>query len=506
MSNTPLSTSTCCDSRGNRGHVYRQTPALLVHDALGLRLMPKRILIVDDEKVFSGYLDQILTRKGFEVEVANNGEEALAVVEKAEFDLILSDIKMPKMGGIELLRALREKSQTGRNDGLSVAVVMMTAHGSIETAVEAMKIGANDYITKPFNAQEVLMVIDKVFEQRRLQQENQYLRGEVLGKYHVENIISQSPKMERIFELIASVAATDSTVLIQGETGTGKELVAKAIHYSSKRQRNNFIAINCGALADNLLESELFGHEKGAFTGAIRQKIGKFELADEGTLFLDEIGNVSPAMQVKLLRVLQEQQFERVGGIRTIETDVRIIAATNEDLEKAVEEGRFREDLYYRINVIPLVLPPLRQRREDIPLLAKHFVENHSHGRIQAISDEAIQMLMNYDWPGNVRELENIIERSIILERGNTLQHIDLPSRSHRKSGEGTFLDINAELPLEQVRDHAIDLVEKEYMQRILRRYRGSIKRAAEHAGLTTRSIHGKMKKYQLRKEDYKST
>lgn len=466
--------------------------------------MSKRILIVDDEKVFSSYLDQILARKGYESQVAPNGEEALAVCEHAEFDLILSDIKMPKMDGMALLKALRQKSLQAGNEGLDIAVIMMTAHGTIETAVEAMKLGASDYITKPFNAQEVLLVIEKVFEQQRLKEENRYLRSEVLGKYTVENIISQSPKMERVFQLIANVAMTDSTVMIQGETGTGKELVARAIHFGSKRKRKNFVAINCGALADNLLESELFGHEKGSFTGAIRQKIGKFELADQGTLFLDEIGNVSPAMQMKLLRVLQERQFERVGGTRTLETDVRIIAATNEDLEQAVEAGRFREDLYYRINVIPINLPPLRQRKEDIPLLAQHFVEKHGRRRIHAISDEAIHTLMTYDWPGNVRELENIIERSIILERGSELVNIDLPNKVHRKSGENGLLDFNEDLPLDQVRDQAIDLVEKEYLKRILARCQGSIKRVAEHTGLTTRSIHGKMKKFDLRKEDFK--
>ncbi|GAK57368.1 transcriptional regulatory protein pilR [Candidatus Vecturithrix granuli] len=466
--------------------------------------MPKRMLIVDDEKVFSSYLDQILARKGYESQVAHNGEEALAACEHAEFDLILSDIKMPKMDGMSLLKALRQKSLQAGNEGLDVAVIMMTAHGTIETAVEAMKLGASDYITKPFNAQEVLMVIEKVFEQQRLKEENRYLRSEVLGKYTVENIISQSPKMERVFQLIANVAMTDSTVMIQGETGTGKELVARAVHFGSKRKRKNFVAINCGALADNLLESELFGHEKGSFTGAIRQKIGKFELADQGTLFLDEIGNVSPAMQMKLLRVLQERQFERVGGTRTLETDVRIIAATNEDLEQAVEEGRFREDLYYRINVIPINLPPLRQRKEDIPLLAQHFVEKHGRRRIHAISDEAIHTLMTYDWPGNVRELENIIERSIILERGSELVNIDLPNKVHRKTGESNLLDFNEDLPLDQVRDQAIDQVEKEYLKRILARYHGSIKRVAEHTGLTTRSIHGKMKKFELRKEDFK--
>ncbi len=466
--------------------------------------MPKRILIVDDEQVFSGYLGQILNRKGYESEVAQNGEEALNLCEKIEFDLIVSDIKMPKMSGIELLRTLREKSQKAGNEALEVAVVMMTAHGSVETAVEAMKLGASDYIMKPFNAQEVLLIIEKVFEQRRLQEENQYLRGEVLGKYSVENIISRSPKMERVFDLIENVAITDSTVLVQGETGTGKELVARAIHFSSKRKRNKFVAINCGALADNLLESELFGHEKGSFTGAIRQKIGKFELADQGTLFLDEIGNVSPAMQIKLLRVLQERQFERVGGIRNIETDVRIITATNEDLEKAVEESRFREDLYYRVNVIPIQLPPLRDRRDDIPLLAQHFVKKLSHGRIQDISEEALKTLMSYGWPGNIRELENMIERSVILERGEKLVNVDLPTRSHRKSGEAGLLDFNEELLLEEVREEAIDIVEKEYLKRILAKYQGSIKHSAEHAGLTTRSIHGKMKKFDLRKEDFK--
>jgi transcriptional regulator with GAF, ATPase, and Fis domain len=254
------------------------------------------------------------------------------------------------------------------------------------------------------------------------------------------------------------------------------------------------------------LESELFGHEKGSFTGAIRQKIGKFELADQGTLLLDELGNISPAMQIKLLRVLQEMRFERVGGNQIIEVDVRIIAATNEDLEKAVEEGRFREDLYYRVNVIPIFLPALRERKEDIPLLANNFIEKRSHGRIKEISDEAIQTLMSYDWPGNIRELENILERSIILERGSKLTNIDLPTKTYRKAEDDQSpLNFNEDLPLDQVREHAVDIVEKEYMQRILARYHGSIKRAAEHAGLTTRSIHGKMKKFGLRKEDYKT-
>lgn len=468
--------------------------------------MQKRILIVDDEKVFSNYLEQILTRKGYQIQVAHNGEEAFAHYEKGAYDLVMTDIKMPKVTGMELLKQIKQKAleSEGAKDA---SVVMMTAHGSIETAVEAMKLGASDYITKPFNTQEVLLVIEKVFEQQRLQEENRYLRGEVLGKYSKENIISQSPKMERIFDLIANVAETDSTVLIQGETGTGKELVARAIHYSSKRKRNKFIAINCGALSDNLLESELFGHEKGSFTGAIRQKIGKFELADQGTLLLDELGNISPAMQIKLLRVLQEMRFERVGGNQIIEVDVRIIAATNEDLEKSVEEGRFREDLYYRINVIPIFLPPLRERKEDIPLLAKNFIEKRSHGRIKEISEEGIQTLMSYDWPGNIRELENILERSIILERGSKLVNIDLPTKTYRKAegDELSLLNFNEDLSLDLVREQAVDIVEKEYMQRILARYHGSIKRAAEHAGLTTRSIHGKMKKFGLRKEDYKT-
>ncbi|PIE35786.1 two-component system response regulator [candidate division KSB3 bacterium] len=467
--------------------------------------MPKRILIVDDEKVFSSYLDQILSRRGYQSDVANNGEEAIALCEQSDFDLVLSDIKMPKMDGLELLKAIREKCQQPGHEKLAgMAFIIMTAHGTVETAVEAMKLGANDYITKPFNAQEVQLVIEKVFDQQRLQEENRYLRTEVLGKYNVENIISQSPKMIRVFELIEHVAMTDSTVLVQGETGTGKELVARSIHYGSPRKHNRFVAINCGALTDNLLESELFGHEKGSFTGAIRQKIGKFEQADQGTLFLDEVGNVSPAMQMKLLRVLQEQRFERVGGTHTIETDVRIISATNENLEKAVEEGRFREDLYYRINVIPIQLPPLRQRREDIPLLAKHFVEKLSHGRVKDISDDALQTLAGYAWPGNIRELINIIERSIILERGSTLLQVDLPNRPHRKAEHGALLDFNEDLPLEDVREQAVDIVEKEYMRRILAKYQGSIKRAAEHAGLTTRSIHGKMKKFELHKEDFK--
>ena len=467
--------------------------------------MPKRILIVDDEKVFSDYLSQLLSRKGYETTVANNGADALTLCHQAEFDLVLSDIKMPKMGGLELLKTWAENCRKPGSERLAnMAFVLMTAHGTIETAVEAMKSGASDYITKPFNAQEILLVIEKVFEQQRLQEENQYLRKEVLGKYSIDNIIYKSQNMARVLTMVENVALTESTVLIQGETGTGKELVARAIHYGSRRKHQKFVPINCGALVDNLLESELFGHEKGSFTGAIKQKIGKFEMADQGTLFLDEIGNVSQAMQVKLLRVLQERQFERVGGNRIIGTDVRIIAATNENLEKAVEEGRFREDLYYRINVIPLHIPPLRERREDIPVLAKHFVQKLSYGRIKDLSDDALQTLLSHDWPGNVRELENIIERSVISERGLQLEHVELPTKSRRKSESGMAWDFNEELPLEVVREQAIDMVEKEYLKRILLKHRGSIKRVAEHTMLTTRSIHGKMKKFDLRKEDFK--
>ena len=467
-------------------------------------IMPKRILIVDDEKVSSDYLRQILVRKGYAADVAHNGEEALAFVERANYDLILTDIKMPKMDGLELLKRLKQAKPAGSEGTTESAVIMMTAHGSIETAVEAMKAGASDYLLKPFTSQEVIVRIEKVLEKQALQEENRYLRSEVQEKYDQKNIIYQSMKMEQVLALVANVAQTDSTVLIQGDTGTGKELIARAIHYGSKRKRNKFIAINCGALADTLLESELFGHEKGAFTGAIRQKIGKFELADQGTLFLDEIGNISPAMQVKLLRVLQEMHFERVGGNQLIAVDVRLIAATNENIEKAVEEGRFREDLYYRVNVIPILLPPLRDRKEDIPLLAEHFVAKHSHGRIKEIAPDALQMLLSYDWPGTVRELENIIERSLILERGPTLLQIDLPARASRKAENGTLLTFDEELPLEPVREQAIDLVEKEYVKRILAKYHGSIKRASAHAGLTTRSIHGKMKKFGLHKEDFK--
>src|SRR4030067_253272 len=365
---------------------------------------------------------------GFSVEVAQNGAEAIEKIEKDVFDLVLTDLMMPEMNGLELLKTVKGTRP-------EVMVIMMTAYGSIETAVEAMKIGANDYITKPIDLNELLIHISKAQKEILLLRENRLLRMEVRKKFEFNNIIGKSKKMQEIFSLIEKVAPGNSTVIIYGGSGTGKELVAKAIHYHSPRADKPFIPFNCGAIPETLVESELFGHTKGAFTGAIQAKRGLFEEANVGTLFLDEISTILPSVQVKLLRVLQEKEVMRVGSTERTKIDVRVIAATNEDLEANVREGRFREDLFYRLHVFPIVLPDLKDRKEDIPLLASHFLDlyvKENQKRIEGISKEAMSLLLEYDWPGNVRELENTIERAVVMSEGNTLSPKDL-SRSVRK-------------------------------------------------------------------------
>lgn len=463
--------------------------------------MRAKILVVDDQRLTCEQLKMILEKEGHEVHTASDGREALEQLTEGVFSLVITDLKMPGMGGMELLKQLKRQYP-------EVSSVVMTAKGSIDTAVEAMKLGANDYLTKPFGAEEISLVTAKALERRKLYDEVLYLRQQLAGQYKFDSIISKSPKMHRVFELIASVALTDSIVLIQGETGTGKELVARAIHYHSSRREGRLVAINCGALPDSLLESELFGHTKGAFTGAIRDHRGKFEQAHGGTLFLDEIGNISPAMQVKLLRVLERMEVERIGDSRTIQVDVRILCATNTNLEEEMEKGNFRADLFYRINVVPILLPPLRERMEDIPLLVTHFLARYSKmvkKNVKEISPEVLSALLNYHWPGNVRQLENFIERGVIMARGHTLTQVDLPKKSLNfvfQEKEPSLAEL--ELPLEELKHKVTDRLERDYLRKMLTRYQGSIKLSSKHAGLSARSLYAKMKQYGLNKEDFK--
>ena len=377
----------------------------------------KAILIVDDEPNIRRVLEAVFSKDGYRVFVAENGKKALDVVStEPDLDVMLCDLVMPDLNGVEVLEAAREI-----NPGLSV--VMITAHGTIKTAVDAMKLGAFDYVTKPFDMDEIKLVVKNALERSRLLAENIQLRQELKSRYRFDGVVGESGKMQEVYKIIERVAGSNATVLIRGESGTGKELVARAIHYNSPRSAKPFIAVSCAALPETLLESELFGHEKGAFTGAVGQKAGRFELAHQGTLFLDEVPEISPAMQVKLLRVLQERQFERVGGTRTLQVDVRLIAATNRNLEEAVASGAFRADLYYRLQVIQVFLPPLRERKTDIPPLVEHFIEkfNQQNGKnVKFVSQEAMELLMKYSWPGNIRELENAIERGVVLAEADS--------------------------------------------------------------------------------------
>lgn len=466
------------------------------------------VLVVDDQEAFAHQIRMRLEREGYEAEVGSRKDEILRLLQERRFNLIISDMKMPQMDGLELLGEVKAKYP-------DTAFIMMTAFGSVETAVDAMKKGANDYITKPFPPEELLLTIKNVLEKQKLLNEIKVLRKEVEGRYSFGNFIGKSPRMQEVYDLISDVAETDATILIRGETGTGKELVAKSIHFNSSRKDKIFVGINCGALPETLLESELFGYEKGAFTGAMKQKIGKFEYADGGTLFLDEVSEFSPNTQVKLLRVLQEKVIERVGGNREIRVDVRIIAATNRNLEEEVAKGRFREDLYYRINVVPIWLPPLRERREDIPLLAKHFLAKYTQmfkRDTAMISQEVLNEMMTYDWPGNVRQLENVIERAVIMAKGETINQIGLmdnPKKTEARPVEArpanpwSFLNLE-DLSFKEAKRRLIKEYEKEYFVDLLRRCGGSITLSSKTSHLDMKTLRRKMEEYGLTKEEFK--
>jgi len=458
-----------------------------------------RILVVDDEPSMRQMLAIVLKREGYAVSLAENGRTAVAALERGPFDLLISDIKMPDMSGVEVLRAAKHVDP-------DILGIMITAFASTETAIEAMRLGACDYLSKPFDIDLLKMKVREKVENRHLKQENVLLKRTLGLSHQFSNIIGRSETMLDVFKMIETVAKTNSTILLTGESGTGKGLVAQAVHYNSLRRDKPMVSLNCGAMPETLLESEMFGHMRGAFTGADQNKKGLLEVAEKGTIFLDEIGEMSPVMQVKLLRVLQERRFRRVGGLEELQADIRVIAATNQDLTKAVAEGRFREDLFYRINVIPIVLPPLRERREDIPLLAEHFLEKYStqmEKPVNAVSRPAMELLQKHEWPGNIRELENVIERAVALESTPSVQPESLPATV--RGGSARLSPALSSVGTEVLPAEGLDLearvqeIERGYIAQALERANGVQVKAADLLGMSFRSFRYYVKKYNLR-------
>ena len=449
---------------------------------------PRKILIVDDEDSMRHMLTLILKREGYEARAVGRGSEALLLLEKETFDFILSDVIMPEMGGLDLLRVLKEKK-------VEATIIMMSAYGNLDTALEAMKLGAYDYVSKPFKPDEILLTLRKAEEREHLREENQLLRQAVSRDFAFANIIGKSAKMIQVFETIKKIADYKTSVLILGESGTGKEMVAKAIHFNSPRSEGPFVAVNCGAIPETLLESELFGFEKGAFTDAKKEKRGSFEMAHAGTLFLDEIGEMSLAAQVKILRVLQEGEVKRLGSEKSIKVDVRIIAATIRDLSRAVLESKFREDLFYRLNVLPLQLPPLRERKEDLPLLAEHFLQkyNREHGlNIGGLTEQAMALLLEYAWPGNVREMENAIERAMILSHDHRIQPECLPPEIRNGSHPPRDLLLSDELSVKK----ATRILEADLIRRALKKTGGNRSQASRILEISHPALLSKIREY----------
>jgi two-component system response regulator PilR (NtrC family) len=452
-----------------------------------------RVLIVDDEKSMRELLTITLERAGYEVTAADGGEAAIDAIRRDTFDAIITDLRMPKVDGMQVLRASRDLSP-------DTTVIVVTALASTETAVEAMKLGAYDYITKPFKLDEVDIIIKNGLERKRLRDENLYLRKQLETQHRFENIIGKSARIVEVFDTIRKIADSPATAMISGESGTGKELVARAIHFNSHRRDKPFVSVNCGAIPEGLMESELFGHVKGSFTGAVANKIGLFTAAEGGTLFLDEITEIPPLLQVKLVRAIQLREVRRVGDTKDVRTDVRLIAASNRDLETAVKEGVMREDLFYRLNVLPIHLPPLRERREDIPLLVAHFIQKFGKelGKdVRGVTPEAMAVLERYHWPGNIRELENALERAIVLGAGEMLGTESLPDtvRRERPAREPEMLELADEgVDLEAT----LDDLERRYLQRALERTNGVQTKAAELLKMTFRQFRYKLQKHQL--------
>jgi two-component system response regulator HydG len=454
--------------------------------------MKEKILVVDDEQSHRTMLRAVLTKEGYDISEADDGNSAVKAVDDKSFDLILMDIRMTDMDGIEAMGEIKKMSP-------SIPIIMMTAYASVKTAVEALKSGAYDYLTKPLDIDELKILIKKALEYYRLQEENVFLKERLADRFNFSRIIGKSRRMKELFENLSLVAPSDATILIYGESGTGKELVANAIHQNSPRAQKPFIKVSCAALPETLLESELFGHERGAFTGALARKAGRFQLADGGTLFLDEVNVMSSTTQVKLLRVLQEREFEPLGSTKTIHVDIRLITATNKDLEDEVKEGRFREDLFYRLNVVPIHLPPLRDRKEDIPLLADHFsklFQEKNKKSIKGFLPKTIDTLMRYDWPGNIRELENVMERAILLCRGEYLSPQDLPPPFQGEQiGEQPIVSIPPGMTLEAL--------EKEAIIQTLEETGGNRTQTAQILGISRKTLQNKLKEYGLEEKEF---
>jgi DNA-binding NtrC family response regulator len=463
--------------------------------------MKRRILIAEDSANTREHLRAYLEKNGhYQVDVAADGTAALELLTGSNYSILLTDLKMPGMDGMGLIEHVRQKQ-------MPVTMIVVTGYGSIDQAVQAMRLGAYDFLTKPVDPDHLRLVIERAFRERGLMDELMQLREQIRSQHAYQSMVSKNPRMHAVFELISNVGQTTTTVLIEGETGTGKEQVARAIHLASARHRKGeMVAVNCAALPENLLESELFGHEKGAFTGAVGSRQGRFELADGGTIFLDEVGDIPAAMQAKLLRVLQERRFERVGGTHTIEVDVRVIGATNRSLRRLVKQGRFREDLYYRLNVIKIEVPPLRERLEDVPLLATHFAARYA--RVgeppKEITPEAMERLLAHQWPGNIRELENAIERACVTARGPCIQAGDLPAEVVAPPATDNFRALDLDRPLGELLREATQQMEKLYLRKALSKSRGNVGRAAQICGLSRRSISAKLAEYHIDKTEFK--
>lgn len=465
-------------------------------------MVAPRILVVDDEEIVGESCKRILEEEGYEVETALSGEEAFRKMKESPYDIVLTDLKMPGIDGMEVLKTIRK-------DYPDTIVIMITGFATVETAVESMKLGAFDYIPKPFTPDEVSIVVKKALDQKTLLLENIYLRQELQEKYGFHNIVGKSKKMQDIYRIIVKVAPTDSTVLIYGQSGTGKELIARAIHFNSPRRNKPFVPVDCAVLAENLLESELFGHVRGSFTGAVTTKPGLFEVADGGTVFLDEVGNISLAIQAKLLRVLQEKEFTPVGGTKAKKVDIRLISATNKDLEKMIKEGTFREDLYYRLNFVPIYLPPLKERQEDIPLLAVHFLKKFSEemGKsIKGFTSEAMEKLMRYSWPGNVRELENVIGRTVVMidEEMVRPEHLILQTQNEKTESKILIPTTSEELKeiKKHIREKAVEEIEKAFILSALERNNWNVTKASEEVGMLRPNFQALMRKYGLRAKE----
>jgi DNA-binding NtrC family response regulator len=449
--------------------------------------MPAHLLLIDDDINLCQVISYQLKKMGYEVDVANSGGEGLKAYKKGSYDIVLTDIQMPDISGIQVLQEIRKQNK-------EVVIILITAYGSVENALEACRMGADDYITKPFGQEQLLFVIEKAVRLRKLQTENRNLREELSQKFRFENMVVNSPAMEMVVQMAGKVAQSNATVLLLGESGTGKELLARAIHYHSPRSARPLITVNCPSIPDSLLESELFGHVRGAFTGAIKDRKGKFELADGGTLFLDEIGDLREDVQAKLLRVLQEHEFERLGESTPIQVDVRLIAATNKDIQKLVSSGRFREDLYYRLSVVPITIPPLRERKEDIPYLVEFFIERYQKDKIITVDPRVLEILKRYDWPGNVRELENVIERALVLSSEPRISVENLPAHLTEPSA------IDQEKHKEDLfSDLTLDNLERRAIRMALQRTGGNQTKAAQLLNIPRHVLLYRIKKLDIK-------